>query len=186
MSIKQEIIEEIASIKPLLVRGLKLVIRKAKPNYRKNARFIRNLIVVLLVVFIVTQVTRLEVLSSGSIGKRVVLTLKFLTPEKGDYISIKGQDTDYLSKIDCVKLLVGVAGDKIWRLDDIIYINNKPIARLLTMTRDGKPLTAISNQIIAEGYVFVIGTHKRSYDSRYREFGLVKTSQIVGKSIGLL
>jgi signal peptidase I len=157
-----------------------------KAIYRNNKCYIHILALSIAFIFMVTQLTKLELITSNSIGKKLVLTLKYTTPKKGDYVSIEGQETKYLGKINCVKILTGVAGDSVRIKDGIIYINSLQIGRLLNKTKDGNPLTAQSTLIIPKGYIFVTGIHDRSYDSRYEEFGLVKTGKIVGKSIGLL
>jgi conjugal transfer pilin signal peptidase TrbI len=51
--------------------------------------------------------------------------------------------------------------------------------------RDGTPLTAIKPQIIPVGRYFVANDHPDSFDSRYAAYGLVASSQILGKVVPL-
>jgi len=61
-------------------------------------------------------------------------------------------------------------------------LSNGQSVPLLDQTKDGKPLTPLRATIVPEGYVFIVGDHPRSFDSRYEEFGLVPQEKIWGKS----
>jgi type IV secretory pathway protease TraF len=71
---------------------------------------------------------------------------------------------------------------------DLIQINTRQgvwqgVAK--THGRDGTPLTAIKPQIIPVGWYFVANDHPDSFDSRYAAYGLVASSQILGKVVPL-
>jgi type IV secretory pathway protease TraF len=80
-----------------------------------------------------------------------------------------------------VKYLVGIEGDRITNEKNNIYVNAYYIG---TAQKTGQ-LTPIKDQIISKGYLFVSGTHRYSFDSRYEEFGLIKVSDLKGRAIGL-
>ena len=56
------------------------------------------------------------------------------------------------------------------------YLQHAGLPKSDTIAPGGTP--------VPEGYAFVVGTHPNSFDSRYKEFGLVKISDIQGRAIG--
>jgi conjugal transfer pilin signal peptidase TrbI len=117
---------------------------------------------------------RILVMTSESVPYRFCLQLYHLEPRKGDLCVLKFGDADF------VKYLVGVAGDKVANFSGGIYVDYKKIGNINTKSN----LTPIEGCVIPEGYVFVAGTHVNSFDSRYKEFGLVKVEQLRGRAIG--
>jgi conjugal transfer pilin signal peptidase TrbI len=83
------------------------------------------------------------------------------------------------SNLTFVKYLVGKSGDVIKKIGDKVYVNSELIGRI----KSNKGLTPIEDRVIPEGYVFVAGTHTDSLDSRYKEFGLIKESELKGRGI---
>ncbi len=71
-----------------------------------------------------------------------------------------------------IKVVYGVAGDSVHRVDNIILINDQNLPLL--------PNVPVSMQscIIPDGYVFVGTPHERSFDSRY--YGLIHVSKLTG------
>lgn len=84
-----------------------------------------------------------------------------------------------------VKYLAGTAGETVTMWKGDIFVNHKRYVgkpnnrRLMPICLEGEEVT------IPEGYVFVAGTHEDSLDSRYKEFGFVKVSDIKGKAMPL-
>ncbi len=83
-----------------------------------------------------------------------------------------------LSQELVAKEVVGLPGDEIRIQNDRVYLNEMDIGVLQELTSTGIPLKPIEEGIVREGYVFVRGTHERSFDSRYAEFGLVPMHSI--------
>lgn len=81
-----------------------------------------------------------------------------------------------------IKYIAGAERDIIRNFGDDIWINNIRVGK----AKKTKILTPVKSGVVPKGYVFVIGTHPLSLDSRYNEFGLVKTSDIKGKVFGLV
>lgn len=81
---------------------------------------------------------------------------------------------------DIVKKVACISGDKLTVYDNKYYCNNVPIAEYKTIQSQFygvfKPLY-YHNYIIPKGYVFVVGDHYRSYDSRF--WGLLNENDIV-------
>ena len=84
-----------------------------------------------------------------------------------------------------VKYLAGTAGDEVSINNGKVFVNFTYAGSLL----NNSGLTPICGEEervkIPEGCIFVAGTRKDSLDSRYKEFGFVKVSDIKGKAIPL-
>ena len=77
------------------------------------------------------------------------------------------------------KRVVGVPGDLITVQERLVLVNGEPMGIAKTRTHDRRPLTPIAPQVIPRGQFFVHGASDDSFDSRYRESGLVKQEQVV-------
>ena len=86
-----------------------------------------------------------------------------------------------LSKQILAKEIAGLPGDEIRIENNRIYVHGKEIGMLQKATSTGKPLNPITERIVKAGCIFVKGTHERSFDSRYAEFGLVPMEYIQDK-----
>jgi len=76
------------------------------------------------------------------------------------------------------KMVMGVAGDKVRIENGQLFINDKYLSSLkYGSDRLGKPINFWDKEyIIPEGKIFVFGTEKKSWDSRY--WGLYDISGI--------
>lgn len=80
------------------------------------------------------------------------------------------------------KEIGGVPGDKIKLYNNWVYLNNNKIVRINESTAFFGHVHPIESQVIPPKCFFLRGMAYDSYDSRYKEFGLVCESQIIGKS----
>jgi conjugal transfer pilin signal peptidase TrbI len=83
------------------------------------------------------------------------------------------------------KQIRGVPGDRVTAIDRQVFVNGLPVGLAKTATFDRRPLTPIAATIIPPGYYYVQGSHPDSFDSRYRESGLVRADQVIGKVLPL-
>lgn len=83
-----------------------------------------------------------------------------------------------MSKDKIAKEVVGLPGDEIAIKEDLLYLNGRVVANIQQETSKGVKLTPIAQGVIEEGYIFVLGKHELSFDSRYAEFGLVEINSI--------
>jgi len=79
------------------------------------------------------------------------------------------------------KRIVGLPGDRISVEDRRVLVNGTDVGIAKQYTLEGKRLEPLVPGVIPLDYFYVQGTHEMSFDSRYRESGLVHASQIIGK-----
>ena len=105
---------------------------------------------------------------------------------RGDIVSIIGHTPQYVGLVPgkhiFAKRVLGLPGDSIVRGRNSIRVGALSLP-LLTETKEGQPLTPLTLNVVPEGYLFVAGSHPRSFDSRYEEFGLVSLDHIWGKGV---
>ena len=83
------------------------------------------------------------------------------------------------------KQIRGVPGDRVTVVDRQLYVNGVPVGHAKAATFDRRPLHPLADTVIPPGYYYMQGTHPDSFDSRYRESGLVRADQVIGKVIPL-
>ena len=84
-----------------------------------------------------------------------------------------------------VKIIGGVAGDKITHIGQDVYVNGRHIgtAKLFSgYEQEGVPLEIGPEGVIPDGYYFVYTPYDHSFDSRYKYVGLIDSYNILGKS----
>lgn len=95
---------------------------------------------------------------------------------KHDYVVFK----DPKSNKRLIKEIICIPGQKLHNHNNKFYCNDNFIAEALDFDIKGDKLPDLNiNQIIPNGYFFVLGTNPRSYDSRY--FGLVSEEEFIYK-----
>ena len=141
----------------------------------------------------ITSQTKLGRCASESLeGVHYVLFLKSTSLKRGDIVLIPNHPVSYVGERPFAKRVIGLPGDRIIRDKERLKIKSKNTASNITLftilplldkTREGQSLTPLSMPIVPEGYIFVGGDHLRSFDSRYKEFGLVPIEKIWGRSM---
>ncbi|MBL0941403.1 MAG: S26 family signal peptidase [Alphaproteobacteria bacterium] len=147
-----------------------------------------GLMVTLGIVYLFCENTQLLLNQSPSLNHKAFFIVKGLPARKGDLVSFRGHKAKYFSDVIFTKKIVGVAGEKIIRQSNMLWIEEKgrtPIFPLLPVTDEGEALTPLQATLIPQGYMFVKGDHPRSFDSRYEEFGLVKVGSFIGRTFAL-
>jgi len=114
---------------------------------------------------------KLLLVHSESLPYRAMVLVKGSPYKKGDYVTVEHHRPLYLlDEVQFTKQVAGLPGDQV------------KIGALHPQNHQGQKLTPLKVATIPEGYVFLKGEHPDSYDSRYEEFGLVKTEHIVGRT----
>ncbi|MBA4118837.1 MAG: signal peptidase I [Candidatus Puniceispirillum sp.] len=88
--------------------------------------------------------------------------------------------------VTLLKRVAGIPGERVTHGNGITYVEGRPIGKTLAQTKNGKSLHPGFTGKIPEGFLFVSGTHARSFDSRYKEMGLIPEEAILGKAWALL
>lgn len=93
---------------------------------------------------------------------------------------------------DYIKRVIGLPGDEIEYIDDVLYVNGDPYEEPYLdqykaeisdapLTEDFKLEDKIQSKTVPEGYVFVLGDNRRkSKDSRH--IGVVPIDEIIGNT----
>lgn len=77
------------------------------------------------------------------------------------------------------KRIRGLPGDVVRVEDRQVSINGEDVGVAKTHAHDRRPLAPIAPMVIPAGHYYVQGTSPDSFDSRYRESGLVREEQLV-------
>jgi len=139
------------------------------------SKFIIISVISLVLFFILDANVRIIRIKTPSIPYKYCLHLLKVAPKRGGLCVFKKNN------LTIVKYIAAEAGDSVKIVKNSVFINGREICKL----KINANFSPIMDQIIPAGYVFVMGSHPDSFDSRYEEFGLVKTSDIEGKAIGL-
>jgi type IV secretory pathway protease TraF len=120
------------------------------------------------------------VLAHGeSVPYTVFWKLPRSVPVKGDYVMLELSHPifgPHPAKV--TKQLVCDSGERLQRKGEAFYCNDAWLGGFITRTGDDQPITPFAyDGQIPEGQAFIMGSHPRSYDSRY--FGLVDKSRLV-------
>jgi conjugal transfer pilin signal peptidase TrbI len=83
------------------------------------------------------------------------------------------------------KIVRGLPGDVVTVTGRQVAVNGQPVGMAKTQAYDHRPLAPIAPTVIPPGHYYVQGTHPDSFDSRYRESGLVRAEQVIGVVVPL-
>ena len=83
------------------------------------------------------------------------------------------------------KRVCGLPGDVVTVQDRIVQVNGASVGIAKTHAVDRHPLAPIAPLVIPAGHYFVQGTAPDSFDSRYRDSGLVRAEQVLGVGVPL-
>lgn len=84
------------------------------------------------------------------------------------------------------KRIVGVSGDKVTLRGREVFVNGASVGVAKLYAPKRMTLDPIEETVIPPGYFYVAGTDKDSFDSRYRQSGLVRKDQILSAVVPLL
>ncbi|WP_298332691.1 signal peptidase I [Asticcacaulis sp.] len=105
--------------------------------------------------------------------------------QRGDAVQFIAPPNPMFTK-PFVKRVVGLPGDLVEHRGGDVFVAGRRVGPVQTQTLQGRPLQPGPAGIIPEGYLFLAGSHERSYDSRYAEIGLVPVTAVVGRAVPLL
>jgi conjugal transfer pilin signal peptidase TrbI len=83
------------------------------------------------------------------------------------------------------KRVCGVPGDVVTVQGRLVQVNGASVGVAKSHAFDRQPLAPIAPLVIPVGHYFVQGTDPDSFDSRYRDSGLVRAEQVLGVVVPL-
>ena len=121
---------------------------------------------------------QIKVNTSRSLPHYLYLVQKSKPPVKGKLVAFYHP----LFAEPIIKRVEGISGDPIEIKDNNVYVGARNVAPLVDRNSQGEVLRPIQYRKIPEGYYFVAGDHRKSFDSCYEAFGLVHQSQVEGRA----
>jgi conjugal transfer pilin signal peptidase TrbI len=119
---------------------------------------------------------------SDSLPGKLILASKLKSKAGlcGKEVLIKlNQNSAYYQHVVLRKKLMGCPGDRITHQGQAVFINNVFAGLAKYKTSLGKPLNPTESQTIPVDYYYAWAPHSDSYDSRYRELGLIQSTQVI-------
>jgi signal peptidase I len=145
----------------------------------------RNLFLIVALFFLFSGVgIAFNITESINNSVFVLVPEKYQGAKRGDLVSFYQKDSSF-KDILVTKRLLGRDGDLISYSVSSLHINGEKLL-LKSTARDGAVLHKIDVDTVPKGKIFVAGDHKDSFDSRYKEFGLVDEKDIVYVAHGFL
>ncbi len=137
---------------------------------------------------IVSQWVFFSIKVTESIDGKLFIVLVDQKPRKGELVMFKAKQSliKVVGMSQWTKFICGVEGDLISRRDRNIFINNIKVGEALVRSPLYlKDMEIVDEGVIPKGFVYVCGTHQRSFDSRYKLVGLVDEKTFIGRAIRL-
>jgi conjugal transfer pilin signal peptidase TrbI len=124
--------------------------------------------------------------ASPSLPERLFLIHKGELPQRGDYVAFRWPGGGpYPAGVTFVKIVGGMAGDHVTRIDRDYYVNGMPVGTAKTVSRKGLPLETGPVGLLPPGRYYVRAPHPDSLDSRYALTGWISENQIIGRAYAL-
>lgn len=104
---------------------------------------------------------------------------KIKKPKRFEVVAIKYNDTKYF-----IKRVIGLPGDSIKYIDDVLYVNGEIVNENFKTTKmkENFDLQNLGYEQIPAGYYLVVGDNRaNSLDSRSKEVGLIHEKDFIGK-----
>lgn len=155
---------------------------------RRLAKLVTVLFFVAISYMAISQWAFLSIKISESIDGKLFVVLVNKAPQKGDLVMFKAKKSlvDVIGVEQWTKSVCGVEGDVISHRGRSIFINNVKVGEAITRSKlYKKDMEMIEDGVIPKGFVFVCGTHQKSFDSKYKLVGLVDENTFVGRAIRL-
>jgi type IV secretory pathway protease TraF len=132
----------------------------------------------------------LVVNQSNSLPGIVFFLDKTKVPECGDTTVFKmPAKARFYAGYRLIKIIRGCTGDVVTVEGHEVFINGRSVGTYLNMTSSNKPtivkpypLYPIEPKIIPDNKVYLYAPNPRSYDSRYRSYGLRDRSELLGRA----
>jgi len=158
---------------------------KIKLQLRNNLIIIAiSTIIIVMAVSYVQQHYLVIHNQSESLPSHWFVISKGQIPQKDQIFAFKAKNNPaYKAGEIFIKIAGGVGGNEVKVKERDFYINDQFIGTAKTESLKGLPLKMSDLGIIPEHFFFAYTTHKDSYDSRYKEIGLINEKDIIGTAV---
>lgn len=150
-----------------------------------DRKYNRMLIVVLSIWFAITIISSYCILGinlTDSLDTKAFIIKKGDIPiARGEYIAFEAPNNG-IHNNTFVKIVGGVEGDVVKEESRKFYINDSYIGRAKEYSKKGDKAELGFTGVIPKGCFFVYSKHKDSYDSKYKNIGLVCVPNIIGSA----
>lgn len=124
--------------------------------------------------------------ASPSLPHRFYLIHKHELPLRGQYVAFRwAGGGPYPAGVTFVKVLAGMPGDVVTRLDRDFYVNGSAVGRAKPVSRQGRPLDLGPTGTLPPERYYAWAGHPDSLDSRYAMTGWIAQDQIIGRAHAL-
>jgi conjugal transfer pilin signal peptidase TrbI len=134
--------------------------------------------------FLAYKYLRIGINTSGSLNARVFIVLLDRMPtSRGDYVVYRSQGEGGFNPAGSriTKLIAGLPGDRVEVSDQgVVSVQGTLIGRVLPHASNGTPLQPIDPGVVPPGHLFVAGQSPRSFDSRYKLVGAIRSDRVIG------
>ena len=118
-----------------------------------------------------------------SLPERLFLIHRGEQPARGDLVAFRWPGGGpYKAGATFVKVLAGMPGDEVTRIDGEYFVNCYPAGKAKSVSRQGTALEPGPTGTLPDGSYYVRAPHPDSLDSRYALTGWVSLSQIIGRA----
>lgn len=152
---------------------------------KKTVFYLIGIVILLMIGFYLPS--KVMVTTSDSLDHRIFLFNPFFDPSaihKGDYVvfNLTSRFINNGKSIKATKRVMCEAGDMLTVDRKAYYCNGKFLGLAKEHSLKGEPVANFEyNGIVPDQKLFIIGTHKDSFDSRY--FGLLDRKDIKAKAV---
>lgn len=158
--------------------------------FRRAVRWVTITLVVFLCMGLLTWLLspyyRIAINETHSLPGHVYIIKRGVLPKRGDLITFRLPMSGvkyYPPGYQFTKIAKGVAGDRVEYRGREVFINGEKIGIAKEYSQKGEPLELGFSGVIPPGHYFAWTPHKDSYDSRYRDIGLVSPEQVIGSAV---
>lgn len=153
--------------------------------YLRAALILAPLLVLLLGDRLIAPHYRLAYNESDSLPGTLFLVKTGVQPscdtDAGQHVQFQmAANARWYSGARLLKVAKGCPGDRVTVKDAQVFINDWPAGEAMAALEDGTPMQAIADSVIPEGHYYLWASHPASFDSRYAEFALVSSEQVIG------
>jgi len=123
---------------------------------------------------------------TDSLPNKLYLIAKGKLPtSRGEYIAFNAPNNK-IHEQSFVKLVGGIEGDIVEEESRKFYINGMLIGFAKEYNKKGEKTELGFTGVIPKGCYFVYSNHKDSYDSKYKNIGLVCGADVIGSAFPIL